>query len=385
MTNHFRDYFLAESIGATLFALIFVIGFIIYALLPIWTKDKEDETEDMYRSVRKIVKMIFPFVGRETSTKTNGGKKHNTKIFTYKVHEWYLAFLMVMLLFIIVVTVVIFWHNFFIERSSSCNPYDSFDCFEDEVFWNIFNDGPLNCNTSMDDVQCFKFTCNIGNAVGLATGAFAFSWVTATALLWIILRCGDLMLKEQSDDDNNNNKCCKPCCTGCLRRCSCITNYRRFYFFCIVLFQVFTSSCALVLFSFTGYLHIDGKVSLTCYYSVSTFGILILIASITPWCCIFKRRKLDITTASIPTLQSSPESQSQSQSPSPSPSPSPPPQSQSPSPQSPLQSPLTDTEELPIDYVDGGGNEDGEAKDGHSNNHTKLKPKGEIGIRETTF
>lgn len=195
MTNHFRDYFLAESIGATLFALIFVIGFIIYALLPIWTKDDKDETEDMYRSVRKIVKTIFPFVKREPS---NEGKKHDTMIFENKVQEWYLGFLMVLLLFIIVVTVVIFWHNFFIERSSSCNPYDSFDCFEDKVFWDIFNDEPLNCNTSsMDennDVQCFRFTCNIGNAVGLATGAFAFSWVTATALLWIILRCGDHIL-----------------------------------------------------------------------------------------------------------------------------------------------------------------------------------------------
>ena len=381
MTNHFRDYFLAESIGATLFALLFVVGFVIYALLPIWTKDREDETEDetedKYRSVRKIVKTIFPFVKRDTS---NGGKKHDTKIFKYKVQEWYLAFLMVMILFIIVVTVVIFWHNFFIERSSSCNPYDSFDCFEDKVFWDIFNDEPLNCSTSsMDennDVQCFRFTCNIGNAVGLATGAFAFSWVTATALLWIILQCGDLILKEQSDDDNNNNKCCKPCCTGCLRRCSCITNYKWFYFFCILLFQVFTTSCALGLFSFTGYLHIDGKVSLTCYYSVSTFGILIMIASITPWCCIFKRRKLDITTVSIQSSPESPESQSpspQSQSPSPQ-------SSSAQSPSSPLQSPLTDIEELPIDHVNGGSNEDGEAEYGHSNNHTKSKHKG---TRET--
>lgn len=299
----YRAYFQAESIGSMVFALTVFIGFSIYAALPCFMGYK-----DKYYNMRRTIQMIFPYIKKEkrANTATNGesntenqhrNTEYDTKIFNnYIIQEWYLFCLWFLLLGVIIATVVIFWLNFFIERSSKCDPNDTFDCYPNKPSLNILDETPLT-NCSVNDAKCFRFTCNIGNAVGLATGAFAFSWVTASAFLWIIIQLGGNALKKTENNENDCNCPCNRCipCPSSEYECSCLKNSNCClcaYVTCVIVFQAFTflSAVGLLVVCFLLYFH--GKISITCYYEVITFCILIVVTSLVIWCYGFKNHRI---------------------------------------------------------------------------------------------
>ena len=313
-TFPYRAYFQAESIGSSLFALIVAIGFSIFAALPCFMGYK-----DKHYNIRRTIQMIFPYIKKEkrSNTSTTNGEasstnveectsskhrdtEYDTKIFNYIIQEWYLFWLWVLLLGVIITTVVIFWLNFFIERSSTCDM--NFDCYPNEPSLDILDEKPLP-NCSISEAKCYRFTCNIGNAVGLATGAFAFSWVIASAFLWIIIQLGGNALKKTENNENDCNFPCKCCtssfsCGACkfLYECSCLKNdwCSCIYVFCVIGFQALLFLSALGLAGFNFYLYYKGKISITCYFEIGTFCILVIVASLMIWCWGFKNHKATI-------------------------------------------------------------------------------------------
>ena len=294
-------YLLAEGLGAAVFALIIIIGLVIYALIPAFFGQR-----DKYRNMRTFIWWMFPsFIKNKNQ---ENPPKTFTTLFEYVIQEWYVIWLYVMMMFIVVLTITIFWVNFFIETSTSCNPYDDFDCFPNKRPLDIFYEKPLEC-PSEDSVICKRFGCNIGNAVGLATGAFAFSWISATILLWIVTKFLKQVLKE---DTNVDNSCCRDCtkvCCKCLniRKCfrrnqrddqqhdtHCNTCCKFCYVILIITFQVVVFLTATGLAAGVLTLYLLDKVSFTCCYEVGIFSTVIILASTLLWCCGFKKRKQDI-------------------------------------------------------------------------------------------
>ena len=293
---------LAEGLGAAVFALIIIIGLVIYALIPAFFGH-----QDKYGNMRMFVAWMFPSFINNNQRENEDPPKTDTTLFGYVIQEWYVIWLYVMMMFIVVLTVTIFWVNFFIETSTSCNPFDDFDCFPNKRPQDIFYEKPLECpNTEYNSVICKKFGCNIGNAVGLATGAFAFSWISATILLWIVTKFLKQVLKQ---DTNVDNSCCRDCtkifCDSLNIRKHCRRNNQRQHTQCdrcrkfcyvilIITFQVvvFLSVTGLAAGGLTLYL-LD-KVSFTCFYEVGIFSTVIIMASTLLWCCGFKKRKQDI-------------------------------------------------------------------------------------------
>ena len=299
-------YLLAEGLGAAVFALIIIIGLVFYALIPAVFGHR-----DKYGNMRTFIGWMFPsFINNDPRENENpeNPPKTVTTLFGYDIQEWYVIWLYVMMMFIVVLTVTIFWVNFFIETSTSCNPFDDFDCFPNKRPQDIFYEKPLDCPNN-NSVICKKFGCNIGNAVGLATGAFAFSWISATIFLWIVTKFLKEVLKE---DTNVDNSCCRGCtrilcdCLNvreCFRRnqrdnrqqdTQCKTCCKFCYIIFIITFQVvvFLTATGLAAGGLTLYL-LD-KVSFTCCYEVGIFSTVIIMASTLLWCCGFKKRKQDI-------------------------------------------------------------------------------------------
>ena len=287
-------YFIAQTVGAVIFALLLVIGLTIYALIPLFNKQR-----DKAINARRIIRSVFSYVKikkvDENTKNNNGGDKHVTKVFEYQIQEWYIGWICALLYAVVISTALIFWSNFFIEHSSSCNPYDDFDCFPNERVIDIFFETPFNCSKGKhDNVQCLKFSCNLGNAVGLATGTFAFSWFTATVLLWIIIQCTKPVLKDVTDQQNVNTWC-KHCCIkdcpdcGNIKCCMC---GRICCVAVIVCFQIGVLTFAIAIIGSCSYLLSKGQISVTCYYETFIFSVLIIVPSTTMWYCTFKQKRL---------------------------------------------------------------------------------------------
>lgn len=191
----YGTYFLAEAIGAVLFASIFAAGLIIWALLPRILREP-----DKYKNMRLFSEWMFPkiFENREDTD-----EREVMTLFGYTVKKGYVIWLYIMMTFIVIFTVTIFWLNFMIETVSYCDPYDDFDCFSNTTL----DSEPEDCLTIEKNVSviCKKFSCNLSNAVGSATGTFAFSWITATVILWIIIKFLENVLKRNKTSRINDN------------------------------------------------------------------------------------------------------------------------------------------------------------------------------------
>ena len=194
----YGTYCLAEAIGAVLFAIIFAAGLIIWALLPRFLGDREPDKYN--KNMRLFGEWMFPKIF-ENRKDTN--KKEVMTLFGYTVKNGYVIWLYVMMTFIVIFTVTIFWLNFMIETVSYCDPYDDFDCFSNTTL----DSRPENCWEIERNVSviCKKFSCNLSNAVGSATGTFAFSWITATVILWIVTKLLENVLKRNKTSRINDN------------------------------------------------------------------------------------------------------------------------------------------------------------------------------------
>ena len=273
----YRTYFLAEAIGAVLFASIFAAGLIIWALLPRIPGNREP---DKYKNMKLFCEWMFPkiFENRE-----DGDKKEAMTLFGYTVKKWYVIWLYIMMSCIVIFTVTIFWLNFMIETVMYCDPYDDFDCFSNTTL----DSEPVNCweierNVS---VVCKKFSCNISNAVGSATGVFAFSWITATIILWVITKLLENVLKRNKIPRINDNRQQplpqeRQLQLPPFKCCSTIT--------LIILIQIIMILADTALLSGTVVAKYQDKVSYTCLYEVTIFWLVTIFASTVFWCYCFK-------------------------------------------------------------------------------------------------
>ena len=289
----YGTYFLAEAIGASLFALIFATGLIIWALLPRILGDREP---DKYKNMRLFCEWMFPkiFENRE-----DGDKKEVMTLFGYTVKKWYVIWLYIMMIFIVIFTVTIFWLNFMIETVMYCDPYDDFDCFSNTTL----DSEPVNCWEIERNVSviCKKFSCNISNAVGSATGTFAFSWITATVILWIIIKLLENVLKRNKTSRINDNQQ-QPSPQGGQEVINDnqqegehrqleqhkLSTYKCCSVAWIIILQIAMFIAIFVLIGGIVAAKLQDKVSYTCLYQVTIFCIVTFFASTVFWWNGFK-------------------------------------------------------------------------------------------------
>ena len=348
----YMTYFYIELIGSILIAVFAIILMTVYVLFPIF-----NGYEDIYYNIRSLIKLIVPHAenvlkptARRVATPTddnnnsvnenddsdsdgcdeveeetvkvaitnNGANdndngnddddddddddgshkmnKYKTKLYGYTLQEWYLMFMLIITYFIIVVVVVIFWLNFFIERSTSCSPYNdgNFHCYNANLFLNErLHSFPLNCSEKIHrNVICYKFACNISGGGGLATGAFGLAWFLANALIWFIIQIAEPIIKK---DNNNNNNCCKfnvdcKSLKGCFKKIQELSCYVYFAVMILVGFQFLIIVVFLIPFIYTIVLYAKGVIPAICFYEVSIFCFLVLGLSATFfWCIGFKK------------------------------------------------------------------------------------------------
>ena len=195
MSYNYGYYFVSELVLSALALIITVVGFLCFLCYG-----PDGKTEN----ARCILSKVFPYVKKkkdegDTCTcecdycdkKNNGPNvKYRTTIFGYKIDNWNTIVLSIQVALVFGATAMIFAANLLIQHSSSCNAHDKFDCFPNGA---AFNQAP-NCSKEND--QCFKFAWNPFNAAEMATGTFAFSWMTATVFLWIVTKFAKKLDKE---------------------------------------------------------------------------------------------------------------------------------------------------------------------------------------------
>lgn len=253
MNHTFKAYFYAEVFGAVGFVIILMIGIIIFACLPVFRPGKSDS----FSTTRTLVQWLFPFVRKVGD--------NETLMFGRRIRKIALIWLAIIVSLIIANTSAIFWINFFIEQSSSCGT--NFDCFPIDNVNKIINMEALNCNSqnNIQNIQCFKFSCNIGNAIGNATGALGFTWISATFCMWFILQLG-LFIKKEGNSKKNV-----------------LASF-------LVCFQVFVIlSWVALMVTVISKFYAERTISLTCTIQVFTFCFLMSVSGFTPWCDFFEK------------------------------------------------------------------------------------------------
>ena len=153
----------------------------------------------------KLVRIMFPYIKRN-------GK--NTVVFGFILSKCDICILFWnIMLPTIFITTAIFASNFIESTYGKYNPYnDGFDCFYlTERFGTKVSPSTMNV---ADNVICFKWKINFGEALGQATGALAFVWLVVAIETWIILNLGHKVKMCLMKTENKNGKCsiCYGCC-----------------------------------------------------------------------------------------------------------------------------------------------------------------------------
>ena len=121
----------------------------------------------------KAVRIIFPYI-----------KKHEnyTVAFGFILKKWQMILHYIHVGTIFFIVALIFFDSFFLKISTRYNPYDYFDCF----YNNGTEVGQLTPEEAMgleDNVTCFAWSLNIGEAAGQATGILALTWVVVSVTI----------------------------------------------------------------------------------------------------------------------------------------------------------------------------------------------------------
>ena len=165
MPYTYDTYFYTEVISGLLFSGLAVAGFSIYAFLPCCCSEDKDG------NLRKSTRVLYPFIKKHEES-------NETIIFGYVLEKWYIIWLFIVAQIIVAITMFILGFNLFVINSSVCST--GYDCFANKTLI-------VNCSSDEKDVECFQLTCNIGNAVGAATGAQIFAMATANIIMRTIL------------------------------------------------------------------------------------------------------------------------------------------------------------------------------------------------------
>ena len=181
MPYTYNTYFYTEVFSGVLFSGLAVAGFIIYAFLPCCCSEDKDG------NLRKSTRVLYPFIKKHEES-------NETIIFGYVLEKWYIVWLFIVAQIIVGVTMFILGFNLFVINSSVCST--GYDCFANKT--------PIvNCSSD-EDVECFQLTCNIGNAVGAATGAQLFAMAAANIIMRTILYFASKVVSIKNVYDNPN-------------------------------------------------------------------------------------------------------------------------------------------------------------------------------------
>ena len=182
MPYTYNTYFYTEVFSGVLFSGLAVAGFIIYAFLPCCCSEDKDG------NLRKSTRVLYPFIKKHEES-------NETIIFGYVLEKWYIVWLFIVAQIIVGVTMFILGFNLFVINSSVCST--GYDCFANKT--------PIvNCSSDEEDVECFQLTCNIGNAVGAATGAQLFAMAAANIIMRTILYFASKVVSIKNVYDNPN-------------------------------------------------------------------------------------------------------------------------------------------------------------------------------------
>ena len=182
MPYTYNTYFYTEVFSGVLFSGLAVAGFIIYAFLPCCCSEDKDG------NLRKSTRVLYPFIKKHEES-------NETIIFGYVLEKWYIVWLFIVAQIIVGVTMFILGFNLFVINSSVCST--GYDCFANKT-------ALVNCSSDEEDVECFQLTCNIGNAVGAATGAQLFAMAAANIIMRTILYFASKVVSIKNVYDNPN-------------------------------------------------------------------------------------------------------------------------------------------------------------------------------------
>ena len=253
MPYTYNTYFYTEVFSGLFFSGSAVAGFIIYAFLPCCCSEDKDG------NLRKSTRVLYPFIKKHE-------EPNETIIFGYVLEKWYIVLLFIVAQMIVAVTMFILGFNLFVINSSVCST--GYDCFANKT-------ALVNCSSDEEDVECFQLTCNIGNAVGAATGAHLFAMVAANIIMRTILHFASKVVSIKNVYGNPNTKACKRCGIIIIS-CQIVTGVIFLGFAILVLVQA-----VVPLENFS--------LSFGCVLELFSLFIALAISSHVIWCFGFKR------------------------------------------------------------------------------------------------
>ena len=266
MSYTYGDYLLAQIVGGIAFT--FVIGVLasVISCAPLFKRAKgngynSQETHKRYRYAKLTVKWLLPYVKKEVKD-----GKEIIVMLKEEVHVMVLPFLAIVVITIICITSLIFWIVFFIEESiedpTTCPA--GFDCYPIAHVSKTYHHHPVDCSKyTGGKFICYRFACNIGNAVGNATATLGFSWIGATMVIWFVHWTAYHLKK----------------CTS-----SFIAAMVTWLF---IQLPMLIAWIGLIIVDFH-FLYRDRSISLTCALQIFSFSILMCGSTTIPWHVFFK-------------------------------------------------------------------------------------------------
>ena len=145
----------------------------------------------------KLVRIMFPYI-------TENGD--NTVAFGFILTKYDIRILFwSIMLPVVFITMLIFGSVFTEYTYGRLNPFDDADCFYERN--NTYIDLDLYEAAALDeDVECFKWNTDLGNALGQATGTLAIAWIIVSVEIWIILNLGHRLKKTRENCSKETKK-----------------------------------------------------------------------------------------------------------------------------------------------------------------------------------
>ena len=175
----------------------FIVGFILPILLAIIATIAVAVVGSCILTPGKLVQIMFPYI-------TENGD--NTVAFGFILTKYDIRILFWSIMLPVVFITMLIFGSVFTEYTYRHNPFDDADCF---YFVNRTHvDLNLDESAALDeDVECFKWNTDLGNALGQATGTLAIAWIIVSVEIWIMLNLGHRLKKYVKTAPKKLRKC----------------------------------------------------------------------------------------------------------------------------------------------------------------------------------